>query len=174
MREGILDKSYFGRMVEAYDEAGREGPAVIRSEMARRLKVASGSMDQVRQSESYRLIREEKLTMAALKYSYTAVAKIVRAQLLAEKNNLGALRSTGFTIKILELFKQQIQVTGAQVAMAKTKLSDGESEILNMCFNLCRAEPAYVLDLIESAISDVENEELMATTKASVDRAMMN
>ncbi|MCX6734704.1 MAG: hypothetical protein NTZ25_02215 [Candidatus Peregrinibacteria bacterium] len=174
MKEGVLDKSYFGRMVETYDEASRENPAAIRSEMARRLKVAAGSMDQVRQSESYRLMREEKLTMAALKYSYTAIQKIVRIQLLAEKNNLGALRAPGFSIKILELLKQQIQITGAQVAMAKTELSPGESEILNTCFNLYRQEPAYVLDLIESAISDVENEELMATTKASVNRAMMN
>lgn len=174
MKEGLLDKSYFGKMVEAYDEAGRENPDNIRRQMAKRLEVATGSIEQVQQLETGRLIAERKLTMPTLKYMYTALLKIIRLQLLDAKKDFGILRAPGFTRKILELLKQQITLTGAQIAMEKTELSPEESEILRTCFNLCKYETAYVIDMIGSVVSDVENEELISATKGSVNSAMMN
>ncbi len=175
MKEGVLDKSYFGRVVEAYDQARGADPTTVRREIAEKLRVTTGSLDQVQQLESHRLIKEGKLTIPTLKYLYTALQKIVRSQLTEMGENFGKLRAPGFTIKMLNLLREQLSLSGAQITLTEGReLTEEEYHILTMGWNLWQREKAYLIDLIDSVISDMENEELVALTKVRVESVMWN
>ncbi|MEK7673138.1 MAG: hypothetical protein AAB373_04600 [Patescibacteria group bacterium] len=176
MKEAFLDTSYAGKVVEAYESAGKVvDPQSIREEVGDSIKVVTGSEDHIRELETARLLTGKKLTMGVLRYAYRALQKLVRVELVKAGNNLEELRGQGFLRKMLESLNVQIELTAIQVMAAQNRrLTKEESEMLEMCSNLCRYERAYVIDLIESVISDVENEELQKSVRGRVDRTMWN